>query len=59
MSILDGNWIEVMKKIHLQELREEDIKFSNQASVILYLVSPEYAIKPGNMNEKLLFISSI
>jgi phosphoribosylamine-glycine ligase len=47
MSLFDGSWPEVMECICAGSLRAEDVPLREQASVVLYLVSPDYALRPG------------
>jgi phosphoribosylamine--glycine ligase len=47
MSLFDGNWAETMERIAAGSLTSEDVPLREEASVVLYLVSPDYALKPG------------
>ncbi len=47
MSLFTGNWPEVMERIASRTLSEADVPLSEDASVVLYLVSPDYALRPG------------
>ncbi|MBU0591941.1 phosphoribosylamine--glycine ligase [Candidatus Micrarchaeota archaeon] len=47
MTMLTSNWVNAMEKIHEQRLAPEDIRFNGQASVVVYLVSPDYAVRTG------------
>jgi phosphoribosylamine---glycine ligase len=47
MSLFEGNWPEVMQKIAAGTLTVGDVALSAQASLVLYLVSPDYALQPG------------
>jgi phosphoribosylamine---glycine ligase len=47
MSLFDGNWPVVMERICAGELRVEDVPLRDEASLVLYLVSPDYALKPA------------
>ena len=44
MSLLDGSWVEVMQRICAGELSNADVALREQASLVLYLVSPDYAL---------------
>jgi phosphoribosylamine--glycine ligase len=44
MSLFDGSWPEVMERIAAGSLRAQDVRLREEASVVLYLVSPEYAL---------------
>jgi phosphoribosylamine--glycine ligase len=47
MSLFAGNWPEVMERICATSLAASDVPLSEEASVVLYLVSPDYALRPG------------
>jgi phosphoribosylamine--glycine ligase len=47
MSLFSGDWVEVMARICDGSLRVEDVPLRPQASVVLYLVSPDYALRSG------------
>jgi len=47
MTLLASDWVNVMVKIHEQRLTVDDLKFNGNASVTIYLVSPDYAIREG------------
>jgi phosphoribosylamine---glycine ligase len=51
MSLFDGNWPEVMERIAAGTLTREDVPLREEASVVLYMVSPDYALKPGPARE--------
>src|SRR5580693_6456157 len=44
MSLFGGSWPEVMRSICATSLRPEDVRLREEASVVLYLVSPDYAL---------------
>src|ERR1700677_3941028 len=46
MSLFDGSWPEVMECICAATLTTDDVSLRDQASVVLYLVSPDYALPP-------------
>jgi phosphoribosylamine--glycine ligase len=45
MSLFEGDWPLVMERICAEQLRREDVPLRGDASLVLYLVSPEYALK--------------
>jgi phosphoribosylamine--glycine ligase len=47
MSLFSGSWPEVMHKIAAASLAPSDVSLRPEASVVLYLVSPDYALRPG------------
>jgi phosphoribosylamine---glycine ligase len=47
MSLFSGSWTEVMRKISTRELTAADVPLREEASLVLYLVSPDYALRPG------------
>jgi phosphoribosylamine---glycine ligase len=47
MSLFDGNWPDVMKRIASGNLSSSDVVLCPEASMVLYLVSPDYALQPG------------
>jgi phosphoribosylamine--glycine ligase len=47
MSLFAGNWPEVMQSISAGSLVAEDVPLSSEASLVLYLVSPDYALRQG------------
>lgn len=46
LSVLDTSFVETLDMIRQNDLK--DLKFKDQASVVKYLVTPEYAIKSGD-----------
>lgn len=44
MSLFEGDWTRVMERICSGTLSAEDVPLSPQASLVLYLVSPDYAL---------------
>jgi phosphoribosylamine--glycine ligase len=49
MSLFAGNWPQVMERICAGELTADDVQLRREASLVLYLVSPEYALRaPGS-----------
>ena len=59
MSLFDGSWPEVMERITAGELREADVPLRDEASLVLYLVSPDYALRPGGPYEFPLDVAAI
>jgi phosphoribosylamine--glycine ligase len=51
MSLFDGSWPEVMERICSATLSPQDVPLRNEASVVLYLVSPDYALRQGPLRE--------
>ncbi|MEA2313348.1 MAG: phosphoribosylamine---glycine ligase [Solirubrobacteraceae bacterium] len=47
MSVFDGSWPEVMSAISEGRLQRSDVPLRKQASLVLYLVSPDYALRAG------------
>jgi phosphoribosylamine--glycine ligase len=47
MSLFDGSWPEAMERICAASLTAGEVALREQASVVLYLVSPDYALQPG------------
>jgi phosphoribosylamine--glycine ligase len=47
MSLFAGNWPEVMERISSGTLSPADVPLQAGASLVLYLVSPDYAVRPG------------
>jgi phosphoribosylamine---glycine ligase len=54
MSLFAGNWPEAMAGIASASLTPADVPLREEASVVLYLVSPDYALRPGPPREFLL-----
>jgi phosphoribosylamine---glycine ligase len=51
MSLFSGSWPEAMQRISAASLAPGDISLRPEASVVLYLVSPDYALRPGDTYE--------
>ena len=47
MSLFKGSWPHVMEQIAAGSLTSEDVPLREEASVVLYLVSPDYALRSG------------
>jgi phosphoribosylamine--glycine ligase len=44
MALLDGDWPHTMQRICAGELTADDVPLRDEASLVLYLVSPDYAL---------------
>ena len=51
MTLFDGSWPEVMARICDGTLRDADVPLRDEASLVLYLVSPDYALRAGGPYE--------
>jgi phosphoribosylamine--glycine ligase len=51
MSLFRGNWPEVMEHIARGRLNQGDVPLREEASLVLYLVSPDYALRAGETYE--------
>src|SRR3954452_10413392 len=51
MSLFEGSWPAVMEGICAGRLARDDVPLRPQASVVLYLVSPDYALGGGRPHE--------
>jgi phosphoribosylamine--glycine ligase len=51
MSLFCGDWPAVMESISARSLSAADVPLRDQASVVLYLVSPDYALRAGGPYE--------
>jgi phosphoribosylamine--glycine ligase len=51
LTLLDGSWTAAMESICAGRLSDADIPLRPEASVVLYLVSPDYALRPGPVRE--------
>ena len=51
LSLFDGSWTEVMSAISENRLTAADVPLRSEASVVLYLVSPDYALRAGGPYE--------
>jgi len=47
MSLFSGSWTETMARICDGALTEADVPLRDEASLVLYLVSPDYALRKG------------
>jgi len=47
MRLFEGSWTETMRAIAARRLAPADVPLREQASLVLYLVSPDYALRPG------------
>jgi phosphoribosylamine--glycine ligase len=51
MSLFDGDWPYVMERISTGALMPGDVCLRREASLVLYLVSPDYALRAGHAYE--------
>jgi phosphoribosylamine---glycine ligase len=51
MSLFRGSWPEVMERMAGGKLSEGDVPLSAESSLVLYLVSPDYALRAGEPYE--------
>ena len=51
MSLLEGSWSHAMERICDVQLEAADVPLRREASVVLYLVSPDYALRAGGPYE--------
>jgi phosphoribosylamine--glycine ligase len=51
MSLFSGSWPEVMERITSGSLVDGDVRLREEASLVLYLVSPDYALGGGRPYE--------
>ncbi len=51
MSLFDGDWPQLMESIAGARLGADAVPLRNEASVVLYLVSPDYALRAGPVRE--------
>ncbi len=47
MSLFKGSWPDVMQRLVAGSLTREDVALREEASLVLYLVSPDYALRAG------------
>ena len=47
ISLFEGSWPAVMERIASATLTAADVPLRREASLVLYLVSPDYALRPG------------
>jgi phosphoribosylamine--glycine ligase len=47
MTLFSGDWTEVMRRISQRRLSASDVPLRREASLVLYLVSPDYALRSG------------
>jgi phosphoribosylamine---glycine ligase len=59
MSLFEGSWTEVMRSICDRSLAPADVVLRDQASLVLYLVSPDYALRKGPAYEFALDVEAI
>jgi phosphoribosylamine--glycine ligase len=51
MPLFDGDWVAAMRAIAEQRLTGTDVPLRDEASVVVYLVPPSYAVGPGESVE--------
>jgi phosphoribosylamine--glycine ligase len=51
MALLEGSWSHAMERICDAQLDPADVPLRREASVVLYLVSPDYALRSGGPYE--------
>ncbi len=51
MTVLDGSLLSLLKDIEQGKLTVESVRFTGEASVVKYLVTPEYAIEHGQKHD--------
>ncbi len=51
MSVLDSSLADALEKICDKRIKPSDVKFKNKASVVKYLVAPEYCLSPGKPHQ--------
>ncbi|MCL4449337.1 MAG: hypothetical protein M1483_05205 [Actinobacteria bacterium] len=54
MTLFQGNWTDVMAQMINGKLALGDVPLRNDASVVIYLVTPDYALRPSEPVEFLL-----
>jgi phosphoribosylamine--glycine ligase len=59
MSLFTGSWPDVMQRIASASLSAADVPLREQASLVLYLVSPDYTLRQGPTYEFTLDRSAI
>ena len=59
MSLFQGNWTETMARICDANLTPADVSLRPEASLVLYLVSPDYALRKGPAYEFALDLATI
>ena len=59
MSLFSGSWTETMAAICAGTLNEADVPLRPEASLVLYLVSPDYALRKGPPYDFQLDLASI
>ncbi|MBI4272662.1 phosphoribosylamine--glycine ligase [Candidatus Uhrbacteria bacterium] len=59
MMVLDSSLLGILQKITIGTLSENDVVFTPAASVVKYLVSPEYAVQEGKVHDFSLDVEAI
>jgi phosphoribosylamine--glycine ligase len=47
MTLFTGDWTEVMERLTSGRLEGSEVPLREEASLVLYLVSPDYSLRPG------------
>lgn len=59
MTVIDGSLLRLLKDIEQKNLTHKSIKFSGKASVVKYLVTPEYALQPARKHDFALDVHAL
>lgn len=59
MTVLDGSLLKLLKDIQQQKMTGKSIGFTGKASVVKYLVAPEYALNEGRKHEFTLDVAGL
>ena len=59
LTVMDGSLISLLKDIERGTLTRQSIKFTGKASVVKYLVTPEYALQDGHRHEFTIDVQAI
>ena len=59
MTSIDSSLLALLEDIEAQKLTEQSVKFSGQATVVKYLVTPEYALEPGKKHDFSIDVGAI
>jgi phosphoribosylamine--glycine ligase len=51
MQLFAGSWVDTMRAISEQRLTVADLPLRRDATAVVYLVSPDYALRPGGQYE--------
>ncbi|MCL5948184.1 MAG: hypothetical protein M1420_03355 [Actinobacteria bacterium] len=50
MTLFEGDWIDVMGAMYHQSLNDGLVPMARESSIVVYLVSPEYALEPAGQH---------